>query len=105
MDGSFQSARWHNWAKALPDELVRARPVLSVGYAWALLDYGELEASEVRLRDAERWLDISADMGERPKAPSAEMVVVDEEQFRSLPATIASARAYLAQTHAMYPAV
>jgi LuxR family maltose regulon positive regulatory protein len=25
------------WLKALPDELVRARPVLSVAYAWALL--------------------------------------------------------------------
>ena len=112
---------WLGWAKALPDELVRARPVLSVAYAGAFLMVGELEASEARLRDAERWLDTTADMSERPEAPSSEtcpepcpeappepvkgrsqrgsrrMVVVDEELFRSLPASIATARAYQAQ--------
>ncbi len=97
MDGTFQSATWLGWVKTLPDELIRARPVLSVGYAWALLDGGELEASVSRLRDAERWLDTPADKGERPEAPSAEMVVVDQDQFRSLPASIATARTYHAQ--------
>jgi LuxR family maltose regulon positive regulatory protein len=101
MDRSYQSATWLGWTKALPDELVRVRPVLSAGYAWALLNVGELEAAEARLRDAERWLDTTADMSGRPHdpsgAPSAEMVVVDEEQFRSLPASIATARAYHAE--------
>ena len=73
--------------KALPDELVRARPVLSVGVAWAFLNDGQLEAGENWLRDAERWLDTTADMSERPDAPAAEMVVVDEAQFRSLSAS------------------
>ena len=45
------------WLKALPDELVHFRPVLSVDYAYALFGGGELEAVEARLRDAERWLD------------------------------------------------
>ena len=72
--------------------LVRARPVLSVGYAWALLNAGELEFGEARLRDAERWLDTMADVSERPEASAAEMVIEDEAQFRSLPASIASAR-------------
>ena len=94
MDGRFQAAAWLGWVKALPDELVRARPVLSVGYAWALLGGGELEAGEARLLDAERWLEASADSGERPEDTSSGMVVVDEEQFRFLPASIASARAY-----------
>jgi LuxR family maltose regulon positive regulatory protein len=67
--------------------------MLSVEYAWALLDVGELEAGEARLRDAERWLETTADTS----VPSAEMVVADEEEFRSLPVTIASAHAYLAQ--------
>ena len=84
MDVSYQSATWLAWVKALPDVVIGARPVLSVGYAWALLDTGELEASEVRLQDAERRLD----------SPADEMVVVDTEQFRSLPASIATARAY-----------
>ncbi|HUW11966.1 MAG TPA: tetratricopeptide repeat protein, partial [Anaerolineae bacterium] len=111
MDRSFQSATWLGWVQALPNELVRARPVLSVGFAWALLDVGELEGGEARLRDAEQWLDTTADMFERPGALSAEtcpersrrMVVVDEEQFRSLPASIASARALLAQTFGDVP--
>jgi LuxR family maltose regulon positive regulatory protein len=84
MDLSYQSSTWLGWVKALPDLLIRLRPVLSVGYAWALLDTGELEASEARLQDAERWLD----------TPTDKMVVVDHEQFRSLPASIATARAY-----------
>ena len=35
------------WLKALPDELVHFRPVLSVDYAYALFGGGELEAVEV----------------------------------------------------------
>jgi LuxR family maltose regulon positive regulatory protein len=84
MDLSYQSSTWLGWVKALPDVLIRAQPVLSVGYAWALLDGGELEASEAHLQDAERWLD----------TPTDKMVVVDQEQFHSLPASIATARAY-----------
>jgi len=109
MDWSFQSDAWLGWVKALPDELVRARPVLCVGYAWALLNVGELETGEARLRDAERWLDTMANVGERPEAPAlemdfAEMVIVDEQQFRSLPASIASARVYYAQALGDVPA-
>ena len=110
MDISYQFATWLGWVRALPDEMIRARPVLSVGYAWALLDSGEIETVEARLRDAERWLDTTADRHERPEAPSTRtrpaespqgeqsrgMVVVDEEQFRSLPASIATARTYRA---------
>jgi LuxR family maltose regulon positive regulatory protein len=87
MDNSFQSAAWLGWVKKLPDDLICTRPVLSTQVASALLDAGELEASESRLRDAERWLEGSSDG----------MVVVDEEQFRTLPVRIALARAYNAQ--------
>jgi LuxR family maltose regulon positive regulatory protein len=101
MRRSRQEATTLGWVKALPDKLIRARPVLSVVYALALLDGGELDAAETRLQDAERWLDTTADTRERPEAPApemgvAEMVVVDQEQFRSLPASIANARAYRA---------
>ena len=93
MDLSYQSATWLGWAKALPDDQIRARPVLCVGYAWALLAVGEIEASEYRLRDAERWLEPA----ENPRADwPSRMVVVDEAEFRSLPASIAAARAYRA---------
>jgi LuxR family maltose regulon positive regulatory protein len=73
------------WLKALPDELVHFRPVLSVAYAFALFGSGELGRVEPRLRDAERWLDTTAD--------TAGMVVVDEEEFRRLPGMIALLRA------------
>ena len=46
-DGSIQQATWLGWVKTLPEELVRARPVLNVWYAYALLGSGELEAAEV----------------------------------------------------------
>ncbi|PKN98913.1 MAG: helix-turn-helix transcriptional regulator [Chloroflexi bacterium HGW-Chloroflexi-4] len=88
MDLSCLSSTWLGWVKKIPDELVRIRPVLSVGYAWALLDCGEMEPSEVHLLNAERCLN----------APEGQMVVVDVEQFRSLPATIATARAYRSLT-------
>ena len=104
----FQSATLLDWVEALPDELLRARPVLSVGYAWALLDDGELEAAEAHLIDAERWLDRAAepiaDINEQQEAPASEMVVVYEEGFRSLRESIFAARAYLALAFGDVPA-
>ena len=93
MRRSRQEAALLGWLKALPDELVQVRPVLSVDYAGTLLQGGELEGVEARLRDAERWLDTTADMRERLEAPSAGMVIVDEEEFRRLPGSIAVHRA------------
>jgi len=83
--------------KALPDALVRVRPVLGMGYAWALLNSGELEAAEPRLRDVERWLDAPAASSERRQVSSTQLVVTDEARFRTLPSELASARVYLAQ--------
>src|SRR5215210_200010 len=95
MLGSGQEETLFGWLEALPDELVRFRPVLSVYYAFASLGHIGLEAAEARLQDAERWLDTTADTSEQP-ASSGEMVVVDEDGYRSLPGTIAVARAYIA---------
>ncbi len=92
-----QEATFLGWLKALPNELVRVRPVLSVGYASALLAVGELAGVEDRLRDAERWLDTLADISESPhpagSRPGAAMVVMDEEALRRLPGVIAVYRA------------
>jgi LuxR family maltose regulon positive regulatory protein len=96
MSRSRQEATLLGWLRALPNEVVRARPVLGVTYARVLMASGELEGVEARLQDAERWLNTTADMGERPDASSAEMVVVDKEEFRRLPGMIAIARAGLA---------
>jgi LuxR family transcriptional regulator, maltose regulon positive regulatory protein len=88
-----QEATLLAWLQALPDDLIRRRPVLSVGYALTLLSNGELEGVEARLRDAERWLESTAGMHERREDPSAGMVVVDDEEFRRLPGAIAVAHA------------
>jgi LuxR family maltose regulon positive regulatory protein len=87
-DRSRQYATLLGWLKAIPDELVRLRPVLSYWYASISMSCGELGGVEPRLRDAERWLDTTAD--------TAGMVVVDKEEFLRLPGMIALLRAGLA---------
>ena len=77
-----QEATLLGWLKALPDDLLHLRPVLSVHYAGALLASGELDGVEARLRDAEHWLDTETGAG-----------VVDEEALRHLPGLIAVFRA------------
>jgi LuxR family maltose regulon positive regulatory protein len=90
----YQGAMLRPWLEALPDELIRNRPVLSVAYAATLLDGGRVEGDvEARLRDAERWLGMTADGRAVPQDPSTAMVVVDEEEFRRLPCAIALYRA------------
>src|SRR5256886_3195595 len=54
MRRSRQEATVLGWLKTPPDELVRARPVLSVHYAGTILLSGELEGGVCRLRGAER---------------------------------------------------
>lgn len=94
MNESFQSAAWLGWVKQLPEELIGIRPVLCTQIAWGFMNTGEVGASEARLQDAERCLD----------GPPDEMEIVDVEQLGMLPARIAFARAYNAQTQRDYPA-
>jgi len=94
MSESFQYAVWLGWAKQLPEELIRSRPVLCTQIAWGYMDISEVDASEARLRDAERCLE----------NPPNDMVVVVEEQFRALHARIAIVRTYNAQSVSDFPA-
>jgi LuxR family maltose regulon positive regulatory protein len=90
-----QEGTVHSWLKALPDEVVRARPMLSFAVAGALLTGGEPGEVEARLRDAERWLTPAA-AGTGSPARAAEMVVADEDEYRRLPGAIELYRAALA---------
>lgn len=81
------------WLQALPDEEVRARPVLSVYSALALVSV-DPQAAEDRLRDAEGLLDATAPADERPDTGAVEPVVHDDEGLRSAPGMIAIVRAY-----------
>lgn len=73
--------------EAIPDEVLRARPVLNVGYVGALMVGGDLQGVDRRLAEVERWLspDGTATTGERP-------VVVDAAAFGELPAAVAMYR-------------
>ena len=82
-----------DWLDALPDDVVRMRPVLSVHYAGALLIGGQVDGAEARLQDAERWLSANQEVPEGPRGQTAGMVVVDEGEFRRLPGAIAIYRA------------
>jgi LuxR family transcriptional regulator, maltose regulon positive regulatory protein len=103
MRRSRQEVAVRGWLELLPDEVVRVRPVLSVGFAGALLAGGEFEGVEGRLRDAERWLHGAAGIRQGSQVQSAEKVVVDDEEFRRLPAMIELYRAAQALTRGDVP--
>lgn len=88
MDENFQTAAWLGWVKQLPASVKRVRPVLLTQIGWSYMDAGNAILSESSLRDAEASL----------KRPREELVIAEAEQFRTLPARIAFARAYNAQT-------
>lgn len=100
MDSTVQSEAWASWVDQLPEAIVRERPVLVAGYAWAQLNTGALEAADRYLREVEAWL-ASADSIDRPNAdqPAASSQAPDlddEQELHALPGTVVSARAYLA---------
>ena len=78
---------WLKWVSSLSDEIVRERPLLGVAYAQALLNSGQLEAADRRLMEVEELIAQS----------DAEMIVVDDALFATLPARLATTRAYHAQ--------
>ncbi|MEN8243049.1 MAG: LuxR C-terminal-related transcriptional regulator [Chloroflexota bacterium] len=78
---------WMNWASSLPDEIVFDRPLLGIAYVQALLNIGQLEEADRRLKDVEELI----------ARPDARLIVVDEIQLETLPASVALWRAYHAR--------
>jgi len=97
MNLNYQSVTWLNWVKSLPEELFLNRPMLSTGYGWALIDTGDFEAADLRLGDAERWLEVTSSKNQQHTATALKPKVLDEDQIRSLSIWIANGRAYLSQ--------
>lgn len=87
------------WERELPNELVRRRPVLGIGFVGALVSSGEFEGIEERLRDIERSHAAILE-GEAPH-----IVVVDKTQLPRLPAAIELYRAALAQVRGDVPGI
>ncbi len=78
-----------SWLKALPDELFQYHPVLNVHYIGTLLQNGQFDGVEARLRDVEQWLATPEDIRRQP-------VYVDEEEFQRLPSSVAMYHAAIA---------
>ena len=68
MHKNRQEATVLGWMKALPRDLFKDRPVLSILDVAALMSNGNIEGVEERLRDAERWLDRIDDRHEASQA-------------------------------------
>jgi LuxR family transcriptional regulator, maltose regulon positive regulatory protein len=93
-----QDRTLREWLRALPDGVVRRRPLLAAFLAWTRLSEGDLDGAQAWLDDAERALQAgrSADMPAIPGSLATAARARDEE-LRTLPATIALYRASVAQ--------
>ena len=83
------------WLRALPEDVVRRRPLLAMHLAWACLSEGDLDGLE-------SWLDAAeAAVGEPAAMPAATRTPVSEARDRdvaTLPSMVAVYRATLAQS-------
>ncbi|TGN65364.1 helix-turn-helix transcriptional regulator [Nocardioides eburneiflavus] len=79
------------WMRALPEDVVRPNPVLSMCAGWAAMVAGDLQAVERHLDDADRALVAAAEN------PAVATAWVDTEDLRSAPAGVHMYRAALAQ--------
>jgi LuxR family maltose regulon positive regulatory protein len=97
-----QEATIRGWLDAIPDEIVRIRPVLGIGFIGALMARNEFEGVEQRLQDVERCLTRIAE-GDTSGAPPR-IVVVDKDELPRLPGAIELYRAGLALVSGDVPA-
>jgi LuxR family transcriptional regulator, maltose regulon positive regulatory protein len=88
MDEMLQTGAWLGWVNQLPSSVIRVRPVLCTQIGLAHMNAGNIDASESSLRDAEQGLNLLP----------GEMDGVQKGQLQMLPAWIAFARAYNAQS-------
>jgi LuxR family maltose regulon positive regulatory protein len=81
-----QEATVRSWVDDIPDDVVRRRPVLAIGFIGTLMSSGELASVPDRLAELEQVL---AD-------PPADLVVLDELELARLPGAMETYRAALA---------
>ena len=99
-----QEATIRSWLEAIPDEVVRVRPMLEVGFIGALMSVGEFEGVEDRLQHVEGWLEPAGAGAAGTWVPPAGAVVVDQGEFQRLPGVIQMYRAALALVQGDAPA-
>lgn len=89
-----RSAELLRWVRSLPDEVVRARPVLGLAFVGALAQASQFDTVEQRLAVVEE--SVQAGDGHWPAQVPPGVVVVDEEGWHSVPAGLEVYRAALA---------
>ncbi|MGZ4452657.1 MAG: LuxR C-terminal-related transcriptional regulator [Nocardioides sp.] len=72
------------WVHLLPDDVVRKRPVLGIGFVAALAQVSNFDTVGQRLSDVER--SVRAEGGSWPLQPPPDLIVVDRVAYLSLPA-------------------
>jgi LuxR family transcriptional regulator, maltose regulon positive regulatory protein len=94
-----QDRTLRGWLTALPDDVVRRRPLLAVHMGWSRLSEGDVDAVEAWLDAAAAGLGVmSASAARTPTAaPLAQAVMDREGDIHSLPAMIAVYRACVGQ--------
>jgi LuxR family maltose regulon positive regulatory protein len=97
MHMSYKGLDWLHWVRKIPDEVVRTRPLISIGYGWSLIDTGDLEGADRRLKDAERYVEKMAGVHQQGDAPSRRPATISATELRSMQGSIANARAYRSQ--------
>jgi len=93
-----REAELARWIRALPDDVLKTRPVLDVAFVGAMAQASKFDTIAERLDQVEALVR-SAD-GSWPKKPPQHVIVVDQDNYRSLPAHIAMYRAALALANA-----
>lgn len=100
MDMELLSASWLALAKRLPKDSLQSSPVICLGYGWALLDQGKLDACQ-------GWFDRAKNLYEaRQSNDSSEFIRVhDQETFDNIPMLMLCAKAYIAAIEGKYHAL
>jgi LuxR family maltose regulon positive regulatory protein len=88
-----REATVRGWIPLLPDAIVRARPVLAVGFIGALMSAGEFAEARSRLGDVADLVGAGSGVG---GAAGPGLVVVDEPEWLRLPGLVELYRAALA---------
>ena len=94
MSRTRREAEFARWLRALPDDVVRTRPVLGVAFAGVLAQVGDFGTVGERLDRIEA--ELRRPDGSWPQRPPSGLIVVDQASFRSVPARIGLYRAALA---------
>jgi LuxR family transcriptional regulator, maltose regulon positive regulatory protein len=92
-----QDRTLRDWLAALPDDVVRRRPLLAIYVGWSRLAEGDFDGVEAWLRAAEAGLGTTPPSTLPTAASPAEAARAREAELRSLPAMAAIYRASVAQ--------